>query len=66
MTDTPERPRTFRRRCMVKGCKVYARWIELPPGEEPLPTDHPNSHYSMWHADPADVSPMRKFARAAQ
>jgi len=47
--------------CRVRGCTEYGRPKLLPVGVKPLPTDHPESHYSKFHADPKDVTPRSRF-----
>lgn len=60
MSDASPQPRQSRRRCRVDGCPDR-QWHTIPPGVPVVPDDHPDSHYSMYHADPADVSPRSRF-----
>lgn len=36
-------------RCLIPNCPTKGRWQFEPPGQEHLPSNHPNSHYMQVH-----------------
>lgn len=52
---------TWRRRCMVAGCRERGQWQVSEAA--PLPTEHPDSHYSQMHAEPRDIASRHAYGR---